>query len=140
MLSVAPKQKDCSTVITDMTQQIVYTGTGSTTAELKAWQAFLTFLTSLPPGSGRRAGDAGDLHGAAGRASSRRSECQRESNAGVLRLALLLVRRTTRSASAGVAADGGARRGSVTTNSVPAASDEVTSTRPPCASTISRTM
>ena len=35
-----------------MTQQIVYTGTGSSMAELKAWQAFLTFLTSLPPGTG----------------------------------------------------------------------------------------
>jgi len=51
-LSVAPKLKDCSTVITDMTQQIVTTGAGSNTSELKAWQAFLTFLTSLPPGAG----------------------------------------------------------------------------------------
>jgi 5'-nucleotidase len=51
-LSVAPKQKDCSTVITDMTQQIVYTGAGNTMAELKAWKAFLGFLTSLPPGTG----------------------------------------------------------------------------------------
>ncbi len=52
MLSVAPKQKDCSTVVADMTQQIVYTGSGNTMAELKAWKAFLTFLTSLPPGAG----------------------------------------------------------------------------------------
>jgi len=52
MLSVAPKQKDCSTVITDMTQQIVYTGAGNTMAELKAWKAFLGFLTSLPAGTG----------------------------------------------------------------------------------------
>jgi 5'-nucleotidase len=52
MLSVAPKQKDCSTVVTDMTQQIVYTGTGSNMAEVKAWQAFLMFLTSLPAGAG----------------------------------------------------------------------------------------
>jgi hypothetical protein len=51
MLSVAPKQQDCSTVITDMTQQIVTTGTGSSMAELKAWQAFLKFLTSLPAGT-----------------------------------------------------------------------------------------
>lgn len=50
--TVAPKLQDCSTVITDMTQQIVTTGTGSNTSELKAWQAFLTFLTSLPPDAG----------------------------------------------------------------------------------------
>jgi 5'-nucleotidase len=49
MRSVAPKLMDCSTVITDMTQQVVYTGAGNTTAELKAWKAFLTFLNSLPP-------------------------------------------------------------------------------------------
>jgi 2',3'-cyclic-nucleotide 2'-phosphodiesterase (5'-nucleotidase family) len=52
MLSVAPKQKDCSTVVADMTQQIVYTGAGNTLAELKAWKAFLSFLGSLPPGAG----------------------------------------------------------------------------------------
>ncbi len=55
-------------------------------------------------GRGRRAGDAGDLHGAA----------------GAHRHPLI--------------------RGSVTVNRVPAASDEVTSTCPPCAATISRTM
>jgi 2',3'-cyclic-nucleotide 2'-phosphodiesterase (5'-nucleotidase family) len=49
MRAVAPKLKDCSTVITDMTQQVVYTtGAGNATAELKAWEAFLSYLTSLP--------------------------------------------------------------------------------------------
>jgi 5'-nucleotidase len=52
MRSVAPKLKDCSTVIADMTQQVVSTGTGNTTAELKAWEAFLSFLKSLPAGTG----------------------------------------------------------------------------------------
>jgi len=49
MRSVAPKQQDCSTVITDMTKEIVYVGAGSSMAELKAWKAFFTFLSSLPP-------------------------------------------------------------------------------------------
>ena len=52
MRQVAPKQSDCSTVITDMTKQIVFTGAGSNMVELKAWMAFLSFLKSFPPGAG----------------------------------------------------------------------------------------
>jgi hypothetical protein len=47
-LSVVPKQKDCTTVITNMQGQIVFTGAGSAAAELKAWQALLRYLSSLP--------------------------------------------------------------------------------------------
>lgn len=47
-LSVVPKQKDCSTVITNMQSQIVTTGTGSAAAELKAWQALLKYLGAQP--------------------------------------------------------------------------------------------
>jgi 5'-nucleotidase/UDP-sugar diphosphatase len=47
-LSVVPKQKDCSTVVSNIYGQIVTTGTGSTMAELKAWQALVTYLRSFP--------------------------------------------------------------------------------------------
>jgi 5'-nucleotidase/UDP-sugar diphosphatase len=48
-LEVAPKQKDCSTLVADMRQQIVTTGTAPTTAELKGWQALLKYLQLQPP-------------------------------------------------------------------------------------------
>jgi 5'-nucleotidase len=50
--SVVPKLSDCTTVITDLNSTIVHTGTGPTAPELKAWQAFVGFLSNLPPQSG----------------------------------------------------------------------------------------
>jgi 5'-nucleotidase len=46
-LSVTPKEEDCTTVVADMTTRIVHTSAPGA-PELKAWQAFLTFLTNQP--------------------------------------------------------------------------------------------
>jgi 5'-nucleotidase/UDP-sugar diphosphatase len=47
-LAVVPKLQDCSTEITNMQDRIVTTGSGPTLAELKAWQALLTYLSNQP--------------------------------------------------------------------------------------------
>ncbi len=51
-LAVVPKQQDCTTVITDVQAQIIHTVTGGASSELKAWQAFVTFLRGLPADTG----------------------------------------------------------------------------------------
>jgi len=45
--SVIPKDEGCTMPVTDLTTRIVRTGAAGA-PELKAWQAFLTFLTRLP--------------------------------------------------------------------------------------------
>jgi len=44
-LSLEPKEKGCTTKVTDLKKQIVKTSTG---AEVKAWQALVQFLQSFP--------------------------------------------------------------------------------------------
>jgi 5'-nucleotidase len=47
VLTVIPKEADCTMPITDMSTRIVHTAAAGT-PELKAWQALLAFLTGLP--------------------------------------------------------------------------------------------
>ena len=51
-LAVVPKQKDCTTPVTNIYGQVITTGTGSAVSELKSWLALVTFLRSLPPEQG----------------------------------------------------------------------------------------
>lgn len=44
-LSLTPKEKGCTTKVTDLKKQIIKTSTG---AEVKAWQALVQFLQSFP--------------------------------------------------------------------------------------------
>jgi 5'-nucleotidase len=52
VMSVKPKLADCTTLVTDLTTRIVRTGATATAPELKAWQALIGFLTSLPKDAG----------------------------------------------------------------------------------------
>jgi 5'-nucleotidase len=51
-MSVKPKEANCTTVVTDLTTRIVRTGATATSPELKAWQAFIGYLTSFPKDAG----------------------------------------------------------------------------------------
>ncbi|HXU83937.1 MAG TPA: hypothetical protein VN914_21225, partial [Polyangia bacterium] len=53
LLSVTPKQEDCSTVITDFTTQIVDANPMTPAVEqLKEWQALMSFVSKFPDTDG----------------------------------------------------------------------------------------